>query len=96
MTRIILSSKARYDFVQMIAWIDQHNPRSATLARDDVLASFSPIARHPMANHSAKTSDKGDKRIKSLPKWHKVIIYKVETDRILIISIRDTRQELNE
>jgi hypothetical protein len=32
-------------------------------------------------------------RIKSLPKWHKFVTYKVEIDRGMMASIRDTRQE---
>jgi plasmid stabilization system protein ParE len=50
-------------------------------------------ARRPMANRSARTSDMSNKRIISLPKWHKIIIYQIETDRIVILTIRDTRQE---
>jgi plasmid stabilization system protein ParE len=29
----------------------------------------------------------------SLPKWHKVIVYRIEDTRIVILTIRDTRQE---
>jgi plasmid stabilization system protein ParE len=43
-----------------------------------------------MANRAARSERE---RMKSLSKWHKVIIYKVEPDRIVIVSIRDTRQD---
>jgi plasmid stabilization system protein ParE len=66
------------------------NARSEEKAARDIQRAVELAATFPMANRAARTESE---RIKSLPKWHKIIIYKVEVDRIVIVSIPVTRQE---
>ena len=96
MMEIEWSPRAQHDLLTTLAWLLSRSPTSAERAAEDILGAVQSAARRPYANRSAQISDSSSSRIKSLPKWHKIIIYKVEPDRIVIVSIRDTRQEVPE
>jgi plasmid stabilization system protein ParE len=85
-----ISSRAERELANILTWLKERNPTAAKEAEEAIANAIDMAAAFPMANRAARTEFE---RIKSLPKWHKIIIYKVEFDRIVIASIRDTRQE---
>jgi plasmid stabilization system protein ParE len=87
--QIFVTAQAERELEAMLAWLSERNPKAAQKAELDVSRAIDLAALFPMANRAAKSELE---RIKSLPKWHKVIIYKVEAERIIVLSIRDTRQ----
>jgi plasmid stabilization system protein ParE len=93
MMAIEWSPQAKADLLVSLAWLLSRNAPSAEKAARDIQRAVELAAAFPMANRAARSEFE---RIKSLPKWHKIIIYKVEIDRIVIVSIRDTRQEISD
>lgn len=85
-----ISKRAERELADALEWFKERNPSAAKQAEEDIAVAINLAAAFPMANRAARSEFE---RIKSLPKWHKIIIYKVEIDRIVIVSIRDTRQE---
>jgi plasmid stabilization system protein ParE len=96
MRKVVWSTRARADFAASLAWLLARNPEAAAKLAEDVEQAVAFAARRPFASRAARASGPVGIRIKSMPKWRKIIIYAVETDGITILSIRDTRQETKE
>lgn len=87
---IFISLQAERELEAILRWLVARNPAAAQKAETDIAHAIEMAALFPMSNRAARNSVE---RLKSLPKWHKVIIYKVEASRIIVLSIRDMRQE---
>jgi plasmid stabilization system protein ParE len=86
------SPKAQGELFEAVAWLLSRNPSAAVSASDDIMSAVKAAAMRPSAKRAASANNP-DIRIKSLPRWHKIIVYQIQPDRIVIVSIRDTRQE---
>jgi plasmid stabilization system protein ParE len=88
--RILWSDIAKQDFRSALAWLRRHNRRAAIDAELDILNMIVSIAQRPFAGRSDIQSDV---KLRSLPKWHRRIAYRIEGDDIRLLSIRDTRRK---
>jgi plasmid stabilization system protein ParE len=87
--RILWSDIAKQDFRSALAWLRRQNRRAAMNAELDILNMIVSISQRPSAGRSDNATDV---KLRSLPKWHRRIAYRIEGDDIRILSIRDARQ----
>jgi plasmid stabilization system protein ParE len=87
------SPNARRQYLERLSWLRIRDSKLAVRLAADVDKAVRTAAQFPLANRSARRDPTSPERMKSLPKWHKIILYQIEADRIVILTIRDTRQE---
>jgi plasmid stabilization system protein ParE len=88
--RILWSDIAKQDLRTALAWLRRQNRHAAVNAELDILNMIMSISQRPFAGRSEIEIDV---RLRSLPKWHRRIAYRIDGDDIRILSIRDTRQK---
>jgi plasmid stabilization system protein ParE len=88
--RLVITARAERDLKSALAWLAQRNIRAAREMESDLAADMAAVASHP--ERWRRTLGAGT-RIKSSLKWHKQIVFRVEDEAVVILSIRDTRMK---
>jgi plasmid stabilization system protein ParE len=85
------SREAEHDLWACVSWLVRRSDRSAHRFGQAVSTAVDRIAANPFVGRQDLSDP--DRRIKSLPDWHKVIFYRIEGNTIEIEAIRDTRMD---
>jgi plasmid stabilization system protein ParE len=90
MRRVYWTYNARNALEKSKAYLELQRRGSADKLVGDIFKAAKAISLLPLAGRV----DNGiQAHVWSLPKWHKLIIYRVRGDDIQIVAFRDTRQD---
>jgi plasmid stabilization system protein ParE len=90
MRRVLWTRNARSALQEAKTYLEQQRRGTADRLSSDIFKAAKAIANLPLAGRV----DRGvQAHVWSLPKWHKLIIYRVRGDEIQIVAFRDTRQD---
>lgn len=87
---ILWTHEARNDLKDALAWLRTRNRIAAARMEQDILDLVAAAAKRPEAGRQGQIEQV---RLRSLPRWHRRLAYQLRDDSILILSIKDTRQE---
>lgn len=90
MRRVYWTRNARSSLQQSKDYLENRRRGTADKLEGDIYKAARAISLIPLAG---RMNDRMQAHVWSLPKWHKVIIYRVRGDDIEIIAFRDTRQD---
>lgn len=90
MRRVYWTESARHALQESKTYLERQRRGTADKISGDIFKAGKANALIPLAGRVETT---GLVHVWSLPKWHKMIIYRIEADDIQIIAFRDTRQE---
>jgi plasmid stabilization system protein ParE len=83
------SQQALSDLEELGTWLKQRNPKAAAKAEMVMNDAILAIAKRPEAWPKLI---KHNVHVRSLPKWHRRIAYQIDGNFVLIVSVKDTRQ----
>lgn len=85
------SRPADQDLEAYIDYLHVRSPAIAALARESIFLSVGRLSRHPLSGRAARWPG-----LRELPlaRWRKVVVYRVEPDRVAIIALLDARRDL--
>jgi plasmid stabilization system protein ParE len=66
-----ISKRGERELADALEWLNERNPSPAKQAEEGIAVAINLDAAFLMANRAARSEFE---RIKSLPKWHKIII----------------------
>ncbi len=83
-------SKPRAQFSGAIRYLTARNKAAANALRDDVRNAVKRLEEHP---EIGRNSNYSNLRAWSLPKWHKIIVYRITEGGVEIVALLDTRKK---
>ena len=86
------SRPAQRAFDAYIDYLIEASPRTAQQASNEIIAATERLGRRP--NMGRPSRWKG-LREWSLPRWKKIVVYRVEAGRLRIVAFYDGRQDLS-
>jgi plasmid stabilization system protein ParE len=87
---VVWRPKARAEFVAAVRYLKDRNEVAARKLRDAVVESASLLSRQPLI---ARESAYPGFRAWSLPKWSKILVFRITSDGIEVVALLDTRSE---
>jgi toxin ParE1/3/4 len=72
-----------------IDWLTERNVKSAILASSELVRRTNRLAQF---NELGRVGRLSGTRELSLPKWQKIVVYEIVDESVVIVSLRDTRQ----
>jgi plasmid stabilization system protein ParE len=76
---------------EWINWLTLRNVKSAILASEELVRKTDRLAQFNELGPIGRLS--GTREL-SLPKWQRIVVYQILTNTMVILSVRDTRQDL--
>lgn len=89
--KIIWSLRAARELESFLDYVAVHAFSLVREARDDAFAATERLVNFPYAHRAARWAGL---REMVVPRWNKLIVYRVKADRVVIIAFLDTRQDL--
>ena len=90
--KIFWSLRAARELESFLGYLALHAPLLVGEARRQTYAATESLAKFPHAHRAARWAGL---REMVVPRWKKLIVYRVETDRVVIIAFLDARQDLD-
>jgi plasmid stabilization system protein ParE len=89
--RVLWSKRAEAGLEAFLDYLALHAPALVRRARDDAYSAAADLADFPFAQRAARWPG-----LRELPlrRWKKLIVYRVEADRVVIVAFFDLRQDL--
>jgi plasmid stabilization system protein ParE len=93
MRRVRWSSRADAEFVDLITYLRDRNRPAALRASAEIKVMTRKLAPHPELGHQGRLV--GTREL-SFPRWNQVVVYVVSETEIEIVSLRDTRMQIED
>jgi len=93
MRRVRWSSRADAEFVDLITYLRDRNRAAALRASTEIKSMTRKLAPHPELGHRGRLV--GTREL-SFPRWNQVVVYVVSETEIEIVSLRDTRMQIED
>jgi toxin ParE1/3/4 len=90
--KLIWSPLALERVVEIGEYIAREHPRAAADVVDGIFASTQRLERHPASGRRVPESERTD--LREVIHGNYRVIYRVEPDRLVVLTVRHARQEL--
>lgn len=92
MSRVRWSDNALRDLSNVYEYLSQNNPFAAEQARYDLVATANGLADFPLMGRQL---DRRGPEVRglSVPRWKKILVYRVRDNTVEIAAIIDPRQD---
>jgi plasmid stabilization system protein ParE len=91
MSEVRWSQRATTEFIEYLAYLEERNPSVRNVARLDISTRVERLGRRPMIGRSSRWLGL---RELTLSRWRKIAVYRVETERVYIVALLDSRRDL--
>ena len=87
------SPRAEADLRRLITYISDRQPRAAEKASAEITASTRRLEAHPTLGRVGRLA--GTREL-SFPMWKQVVVYRVDDRGVEILTLRDTRMQVED
>jgi toxin ParE1/3/4 len=88
-TGVLWTIRAIAEAEDWIEWLSGHSVKAALSASEELILRTDRLLQFTQLGRIGRIS--GTREL-SLPKWHKVVVYEVLDEKVVILALRDTRQ----
>lgn len=91
--KVVWSLAANRQLIDYLDYLAEHDERLSVRAKRDIVGRVSLLGRRPQTGRNARWPGL---REFSLTRWRKLIVYRVEDGRVIVVAFYDARQDLSQ